>query len=423
MVNIYAPSPLDGLESEEQKLFRLVNEYRNQNGLPAIPASKALTTVANRHVLDVAENLRIGLSDSRNPHSWSDAPYRSEDPSTYPNMWTAPQRLGTGYPGTGYENFVRTSANFISAEQALASWKGSPLHNAVILNQGTWASRPWRALGVGLYRGYGALWFGEEEDPTGVPLQTAAPRVSWLSPLVNTQDRGAATGVLPFGRGNGFFDLSDGDDVMVLAGKPQGAQTVRGLAGHDRITGSAEADDINGNTGNDTLLGGLGNDLVLRGGRGSDYLDGEVGNDSVNGNGDNDTLFGSLGNDLVRGGQGDDWLFGGDGDDTLIGDLGRDRLTGDGGNDLFVLRGDPEAIAPMIDQADLITDFRAGDRIGLTAGTFAELQFESIDLAFEGATPVPSTAIRWGSGYLGLVLGVTPGDLGAERFVDARAIA
>lgn len=55
--DIYAPSSLDGFEPEEVKLYNLVNEYRAQNGLPPIPASKALTTVANRHVLDLAENI------------------------------------------------------------------------------------------------------------------------------------------------------------------------------------------------------------------------------------------------------------------------------------------------------------------------------------------------------------------------------
>ncbi|MFM6401271.1 MAG: hypothetical protein ACKPFF_31745, partial [Planktothrix sp.] len=48
-------------------------------------------------------------------------------------------------------------------------WKKSPAHNAVILNQGQWANLDWNALGVGLYKGYGVLWFGEEVDPTGTP--------------------------------------------------------------------------------------------------------------------------------------------------------------------------------------------------------------------------------------------------------------
>src|SRR4028118_2246990 len=95
-VDIYASSPQDGLESEEVKLINLINEYRAQNGLPSISKSKALTTVANRHVLDLAENL------GQVTHSWSDSPYdRINNPQA---IWDAPKRFKTNYPGIGYEN-------------------------------------------------------------------------------------------------------------------------------------------------------------------------------------------------------------------------------------------------------------------------------------------------------------------------------
>ncbi len=168
-VDIFSTSPLDGLESEELELLELVNEYRAQNGLPPIAPSKALTTVANRHVQDVAENLEITVSDSRNPHSWSWGPFDLSDSSTYPNMWEAPQRLNTGYPGNGYENFYRTSANTVDAEDAFRGWQNSTPHNNVILNRDIWSDITWNAIGVGIYEGYAALWFGEESDPTGQP--------------------------------------------------------------------------------------------------------------------------------------------------------------------------------------------------------------------------------------------------------------
>lgn len=160
-MNIYSSSPLDGLESEEIKLYNLVNQYRNQNGLASIPASKALTIVANRHVLDLAEN--IGTLS----HSWSDAPYDSNSPNTYPSMWKAPQRLNTGYLGNGYENAFGGSGGYVAtADDAFKAWKNSPGHNSAILSQGVWANRPWNAVGVGIYKGYAVLWFGEERDPT-----------------------------------------------------------------------------------------------------------------------------------------------------------------------------------------------------------------------------------------------------------------
>jgi len=46
----------------------------------------------------------------------------------------------------------------------LRCWQGSPGHNAVILNQGVWARRPWRAMGVGIDQGFAVVWFGEEPD-------------------------------------------------------------------------------------------------------------------------------------------------------------------------------------------------------------------------------------------------------------------
>ncbi|PPT08913.1 Alkaline phosphatase [Geitlerinema sp. FC II] len=164
-VDIYNITTGDGLDSEEQQLYNLINDYRAQYGLPAIPASRALSTVANRHVVDLAEN--IGTLT----HGWSDAPYDSSDSSTWPNMWEAPQRFNTGYPGNGYENAHGGSGGYIAtAESALNGWQNSPPHNAVILNQGRWADSDWGALGVGIYEGYAVLWFGEETDPTGTPV-------------------------------------------------------------------------------------------------------------------------------------------------------------------------------------------------------------------------------------------------------------
>ena len=154
----------DGLDRKESKLAQMINQYRRQNGLPNIKLSKALTIVANRHVQDLASN---GVNGSL--HAWSNAPYDASDPKTYSSMWLAPKRLGTGYPGYGYENAFGASGASPSAQQAFDGWKNSPDHNAVILNQQIWKAHPWKALGVGIYKGFAVLWFGEEPDPTGKP--------------------------------------------------------------------------------------------------------------------------------------------------------------------------------------------------------------------------------------------------------------
>jgi uncharacterized protein YkwD len=148
----------DGLESEESKLYQLVNQYRIQNGLPQIPLSKSLTLVANRYARDLAEN--IGFLT----HGWSDCLYDPNNSNTWHCMWTAPQRLGTEYPGRGYENGHGSLQGNVTAVSALESWKKSTLHNAIILNQGMWRNNHWKALGIGIHKGFGMLWFGEEAD-------------------------------------------------------------------------------------------------------------------------------------------------------------------------------------------------------------------------------------------------------------------
>jgi hypothetical protein len=158
----------DGLEPEEAKLYQMVNQYRAQNGLPPIPLSKSLTLVANRHVLDLAKN--IGSLT----HGWSDCAYDAGNSSTWPCMWEAPQRLGTAYSGRGYENAHGGSGRYrASAASALRGWQRSSPHNAVILNQGIWQGKQWNALGIGIYRGYAVLWFGEEPDPANTANATS----------------------------------------------------------------------------------------------------------------------------------------------------------------------------------------------------------------------------------------------------------
>ncbi|NJR40377.1 MAG: CAP domain-containing protein [Leptolyngbyaceae cyanobacterium CSU_1_4] len=151
------------LSKPEAKLANQIQQYRQENGLPAIRLSKALTLVADRHVQDLVQN---GSPNAL--HSWSDAPYNSSNPATYPSMWEAPQRLKTGYSGNGYEIAFWTSTNQAKPAQALGAWKGSPSHNVVILNQEIW-QQPWKAMGVGIREGYAVVWFGNQRDRSGQP--------------------------------------------------------------------------------------------------------------------------------------------------------------------------------------------------------------------------------------------------------------
>jgi hypothetical protein len=80
-------------------------------------------------------------------------------------MWDKPREL-TPFVGTGYEIVAWYSAG-IDAYTALSSWKSSPPHNNVILNQGVWNNYPWSSIGIGIYGIWAAVWFAEEIDPCG----------------------------------------------------------------------------------------------------------------------------------------------------------------------------------------------------------------------------------------------------------------
>ena len=157
------------LSTEETKLYNQIMEYRKQNGLPAIPFSKALTIVAKSHVddLEITESSR---KSSCNMHSWGES--LSWTSCCYTNdhaqascMWNKPKEM-TSYPGAGYEIAHGGSGSFVAtAESALSGWKKSSGHNSVILNKGIWKNKSWEAIGIGIQGAYAVVWFGEESDP------------------------------------------------------------------------------------------------------------------------------------------------------------------------------------------------------------------------------------------------------------------
>jgi len=162
--------PEFSLNKAEEALYRMITEYRRQKGLDSIPLSRNLTYVAKLHVQDLAENLPYNRRC--NLHSWSDqGPWNpccyTEDHEQAACMWEKPAEV-SNYPGFGYEiaywtNEQLNAVNF--AKKALAGWKRSVPHNIVMVNQGRWRDKPWKAIGIGVYKGYATVWFGEEEDP------------------------------------------------------------------------------------------------------------------------------------------------------------------------------------------------------------------------------------------------------------------
>lgn len=176
------PLPLPGepgycLTPEEANLAALINEYRRSHGLPDVPLSRSLSTVAQWHVRDLQWNNPNSGTDFRgqacNLHSWSDRGYwtpvcYTSDHYYASGMWLKPGEITRGaYTDYGFE--IATGAS--SAQGALNSWKNSPPHNAVILEQDVWSGYRWPAMGIGMYGWYAVVWFSRTVDPLGaIPI-------------------------------------------------------------------------------------------------------------------------------------------------------------------------------------------------------------------------------------------------------------
>ena len=161
------------LSPEEKKLYDLMMDYRKSRGLGPISLSAKLTRVAQTHARDLVENYDFDPGNKCNPHSWSSkgkwsACCYTSDHKKAECMWDKPKEI-SGYASHGYEIAYYSSAG-ASAEEGLAGWKKSPSHNPLIINDGIWNKVTWKAIGIGLYKEYGIVWFGELEDVDELPL-------------------------------------------------------------------------------------------------------------------------------------------------------------------------------------------------------------------------------------------------------------
>ncbi len=161
------------LSAEEMKLYDLMMAYRKSEGLDAIPLSSRLTLVAQTHARDLADNYKFNPGNKCNPHSWSSKGKWSsccytDDHKRADCMWNKPREIA-GYESPGYEIAYYSSAG-ASALEGLEGWKKSPAHNPLIVNVGIWKKVKWKAIGIGFYKEYGIVWFGELDDPSDLPI-------------------------------------------------------------------------------------------------------------------------------------------------------------------------------------------------------------------------------------------------------------
>lgn len=163
------------LTSTETELYKLINEYRAQKGLPKVKLSTSLCFVARTHAEDQTANFKDG--NRCNMHSWSNKGKWSSccytpDHKKAKCMWDKPREL-TNYPGDGYEISFFSTYKYdtpeVFAKDILNGWKKSPGHNDVIMNKSIWKDVEWNAIGIGVYGEYANVWFGKEEDSAGEP--------------------------------------------------------------------------------------------------------------------------------------------------------------------------------------------------------------------------------------------------------------
>lgn len=158
------------INQEELDLYSLINNYREEKGLKAILLSASLSKVARTHARDLMKYYKSGTDC--NPHSWSEhgewtSCCYTNDHKEAQCMWDKPKEI-TEYKGAGYE-ILYWHSKAATAPKALEGWKNSPHHNQLIINTNMWAEASWNAIGVGIYKQYAIVWFGQEKDPAGVP--------------------------------------------------------------------------------------------------------------------------------------------------------------------------------------------------------------------------------------------------------------
>ena len=164
------------MDATELKIFKMINDHRRQMGLPTIAASNNLAYVARTHAVDVIEN-RPDVNGG-DLHSWSNkgkwTPVRyTEDHSQAFKAWRKPSEI-SNYKFNAYEiSFANGGSkrkfSTVNPTVVVNDWIESAGHNAVMIEQDSFEGANFKALGVGVYKGYACAWFGEAQDKLPFP--------------------------------------------------------------------------------------------------------------------------------------------------------------------------------------------------------------------------------------------------------------
>jgi hypothetical protein len=217
------------------QVLQLTNEFRAQNGVPALKLNQELNAAAYGHSADMANQDYFDHTGKDGSKPWDRA-------------------KAVGYEArTMGENIA---AGYVTPEDVVIGWENSPGHRANMLNAN------YTELGVGYYYlandtgsvNYNAYWTqlfgsGDLNPNSNIPASylTASSAPSSTSPSASPTS-------------SPISSPSNGNDDLI--GGATGEQLTGGV-GNDSIYGNDGDDILSGGAGNDTLSGGAGNDSFV----------------------------------------------------------------------------------------------------------------------------------------------------------------
>ena len=152
-------------ETEEAKIFKLINEYRIKNGKKSLAYCDSLTYVAKVHAEDLFLNFSIENKDCylhswSNNTKWTGGCIPQAGTQDWRIMWNKPKEL-TGMGAKGYEISLMYTPKETPCDATVVvkQWINSTGHRNCILEKG-WP-RPFKRMGVGIFRGVATVWFAE----------------------------------------------------------------------------------------------------------------------------------------------------------------------------------------------------------------------------------------------------------------------
>lgn len=189
------------LTRDEYRLYSLVNEIRLKKGLAVIPISKSLSYVAKIHARDLFHNNPDTSFCSLN--SWSDqGDWTACCHSRYtPNpscILNKPAEL-TKYTGEGHE-LCFWDSEILHPDTVMKFWMEVDQTRDILLNEKKWGFFNWKAMGVGIYKGYVCLWLGEALDVEPEPTLCGTAHGADFLPLPEKKVKTDAALTAPTGR-------------------------------------------------------------------------------------------------------------------------------------------------------------------------------------------------------------------------------